>query len=254
MESIFNESLRSLADIRPGVWLLVLAYALLMCAVYIFGIPFKRRNAVIDEKNVSHGIVSTLERVKVYDMWWTEANVITGLGAVGLLFMIYQSATNVATATIPVLFLVAAVLSDLLDGEACKRHECHSHIGAILDPLRDRLAGIAVIFALGFGLGLTPTWIMPLLFVVFFEVKIGQVALAARREGKTLNSHGAGEKRQIVHLIAVETILTSVYVVTPPIPAMQLVACVGLCTMSIASFIAYMNYRDIYVEHTYHEV
>lgn len=248
MKNIISQAWCSILAVPTNMWMMILVYTLSMIVVYVFGLPFKktdRRQYV--EKNVSHGIVSTLTRVRVYNALYTEANAITLLGAIGLVVMLLMVLTNIHTATLPFIFLSAAVLSDLLDGKACKRHDCHSTIGALLDPLRDRLAILVIITSIvkTVGLGM---WLIPAMFILVFELGVAHVAAHSHKRGVVLNSHGPGEKRQVVHLIATWTLLVFFYLLTPPY-ALSSVTTLATIVMASASLYAMFHYRKLYHEH-----
>jgi phosphatidylglycerophosphate synthase len=249
MEYIIQQALSSIGAIPVGIWIVLLLYSMSMFYVYLFGLPFKQIDRrTYTEKDVSHGIVSTLQRVRVYNAWYTEANAITALGALGLIGMIYMSITETGVAAIPILFIIAAVHSDMLDGKACARWNCHSHIGAIIDPLRDRLAAIAVVITLTASLGTSIYWVVPIMVVILFELGVGAIAASARKFGKTLNSHGAGEQRQVAHLLAIETVLISVYWLKLSAQPLNITVAVATSIMALASIIAFVNYKRLHHE------
>lgn len=228
------------------VWTTILGYTLSMIAVYIFGLPFKRTNrSKYTQKDVSHGIASTLENVHVYDALYTEANVITFLGVIGLVAMVLMIVTDIHTATLPFLFLSTAVLSDFLDGKACKRHDCHSTIGTLLDPLRDRLAIIVMVTSIvkTVGLGI---WLIPAMFILVFELGVAHIATQAHEQGLVLNSHGPGEKRQVVHLIASWTLLIFFYLTTSSSTILSGTTTLATIVMAGASLYAMLHYKRLY--------
>jgi len=248
MENVINEAILSLHAIPVGIWVATMLYGLTMFCVYYFGLPFKnmdRRSYI--EKEVSHGIVSTMQKARVYDAWYTEANVITMLGVIGLVGMIWMTISYTYTEVTPVLFILAAVYSDLLDGKACARWNCHSHIGAIIDPLRDRLAAIAIVIVLIISLGFSIFWVLPISIVVLFELGVGSIAAKAHAIGKTLNSHGAGEQRQVVHLLMIEVLLITVYLLNSTTHTLIITA-FATSIMACASMLAFVNYKRLQKE------
>jgi len=250
MENITLQAWCSMLTIPWYVWVTVLGmYPLSMIAIFVFGLPFKRADRRhYTEKEVSHGIVSTLTKVRVYDAFYTEANAITLLGAIGLVAIFVMILTNVYTAIISFLFLSAAVLSDLLDGKASKRHDCHSTIGALLDPIRDRLAIIVIVTSIVKTVGLG-VWLIPALFVLVFEFGVAHVAAQSHKKGFVLNSHGPGEKRQVVHLITVCTLFIFFYTFVLPQHVLSDITTLAMIAMAGASLYAMLHYRKLYNEH-----
>ena len=231
------------------VWMIVIViYPLAMFTIYIMGLPFKKIDRrSYTEKNVSHGIISTLRKVHVYDTYYTEANAITLIGVIGLIIILYLITTDTWTTTIPFLFLSAAVVSDLLDGKACKRHDCHSKIGAWLDPIRDRLTLVVIITSIVMTIGYDNLlWLIPVVYIAFFEIHIACIARNALRQKRVLNSHGAGEKRQVAHLIMIEILLVSYYMLPLGREIHEFITVLSLLIMAFASAYAFMHYKRLY--------
>jgi len=227
-------------------WVALCAYTVLILVVYWFGIPqgqFDPRD-MVGRKEVGHGLSIQTHTVNVYRSWWTEANAITGLGMVGMVVVIAMTLSEAPEyrALIPILFVVAQVVSDGFDGLACKRWDCHSEIGAFLDAARDRMALIAVAICLVYD-GNVTWWVVPgLLTVVLSEGYIVVRGAAMLNEGRQLNSHGIGQMRQLIHLGAITGTLTLMYLSTLPPDIMEIVIELASATMGTASFIAAVHY------------
>ena len=191
------------------LWLLFFLYTISLFVIYWFGFPsFLKTKSNFTEKEISHGIAkSDVTLVKEYDKYITEANLITILGIVGLLFTIVLAFNNKHTITIPFFFLVAVVISDWLDGLTCKRHDCHSKIGAILDPFRDRMAIILLAAVLFNNANIVSVWIL-ISILVTIEILTVITVLSDKKKQYV---HSSGKIRQAIHLIATFVILCTVY-------------------------------------------
>ncbi len=191
------------------LWLLFFLYTISLFAIYWFGLPaFLKTKSDFEKKEISHGIKSSdTTLVKEYDKYITEANLITVLGIVGLLFAMVLSFNDKHTITIPFFFFSAVVISDWLDGLACTRHDCHSKIGAFLDPMRDRLAIILLAVVLFNNVNIAPVWILVLILAI---IEISAI-ITVLSDIKKQYVHSSGKIRQAIHLIATFFILCAAY-------------------------------------------
>jgi cardiolipin synthase len=87
---------------------------------------------------------------------------------------------------IALLFFVCAALSDCLDGFIARRFDMRTRLGALLDPLADKLMVVASVLAL-FRLGLLPGWLVIAIVcrdivisagAVAWRLKIGRIEMA----------------------------------------------------------------------------
>ena len=85
----------------------------------------------------------TASEYRRQDRWDTIPNVITGAGMIGVVCYVYLFLTGGATWLI-LTVCVGVVLSDALDGVAADEFGQHSSLGALLDPLRDRMFAVAM--------------------------------------------------------------------------------------------------------------
>jgi len=196
-----------------GIWFLFFTYTATIVVIYWFGLPsFIKNKAKFIEKPVSHGIITDNPIVvREYDSYLTEANIITILGILGLLFATILAILNQYTITIPFFFITAVVISDWLDGLACIRHDCHSKIGEIIDPTRDRLAIILLITVLLLNNSSIHIWIMIIALAVIETLSAIIVMLNKSKQFV----HSPGKIRQAFHLISIFSILGSIYFLTP---------------------------------------
>ncbi len=248
MKSILEQAFYNLQNVSLWAWITMFVYIVSITAIYFFGLPFKKREKTnkFVTKTVSHGITNKTEKANVYNILYTEANAITLLGIMGILYIFVCLLVDKNIASIPIMFALSTGYSDMLDGLACKRHECHSKIGATLDPLRDRLAVIFLIFSLIHFIGITKYWYIPMFFVLVSELNIANIAIKARRNGKMLNSHGVGQQRQVFHLIMAEIILTSFFLLRLNTEEINITVFISSSIMAVASFFAWANYRSQY--------
>jgi phosphatidylglycerophosphate synthase len=233
-------------------WILVGSYTLLIMAVYWFGIPnasADKRKAV-GRKSVGHGLSLHTTNVTVYRAWWTEANVITGLGIVGMLLIMSITVTDVPMLNplIPLLFVLAQAVSDGLDGLACKRWDCHTDLGAFLDALRDRMAILAAILCIIYD-GSFTWWVAPgALVVMASELWICILGCMTLLRKRQLNSHGIGQARQLVHLGAIAFVITGMYLTTLSPNAVATLTALAALVMAPASAITAVHYHRAYAE------
>jgi len=93
--------------------------------------------------------------------------------------------------------LAAIAISDWLDGFLARRWNASSALGAVLDPIADKLAQVTLLVLLAWGgraeFGIVPRWFVALvigrdLFLVYgalrVRARLGRVAIKARWQGK----------------------------------------------------------------------
>ncbi len=239
------QALRNSEDISIYTRIFLFIYLLSFMIVYKFGLPFKQTDKrKFTTKKVSHGFNRKLEKAKVYTTLYTEANAITILGILGLTAMIFMIYKDIATNALPFLFAVSVAYSDLLDGDACKKWDCHSKAGEILDPLRDRLAAIVIFFAIFHNVGIHYYWALPAFGIILLEINTATISLSSRKKGRVLSSHGMGQIRQVVHLVCSEIILANLYLFeNASIRNQEIVLQLCLTVMAMFSFFALKHYE-----------
>lgn len=208
MQNVLDHVVINLTQVPSIVWWMLVLYLGLIVAVYLFGIPFKRTGAssTVSRAEVSH-IFGRKQEVVVSNAIYTEANVITTLGIFGQMVMVWIIVTETYTILLSIIFLIANVLVDGLDGMACSRYNCHSKLGEYLDPVNDRFAIIVIILVI--LLYRNGYFLIPLVATVVCELVIIQTAREAYRLNIPHSSVGAGQVRQVVHLVTVEIILVT---------------------------------------------
>jgi len=128
------------------------------------------------------------------------------------------------------LFAVAG-LSDGVDGFLARRYNWQSPLGALLDPLADKLMLVGVYLVLGW-VGMLPLWLVAL--VVLRDVVIIGGALAYRHRCKNLTMEPtwiskANTLFQI--LLGLVVILVSTGTVLPPVVISSLIGVVTITTV-----------------------
>ena len=141
----------------------------------------------------------------------TIPNLITafGLALIGIYAFCFLSGN--AEAFIPLLVVLAGT-SDLLDGMAARILDQHTHLGKVLDPLRDRLLGVAVLANI---IICEPKLLSLGASIVALELAIGGVhiyRLTAIGKISWRAKHMSGKTRQAAHLIAAGVFVFQTYV------------------------------------------
>lgn len=213
-------------------------YTISMPLVYWFGLPLRKQSNVFSEQKVSHSIIGKgYEKVKVFDQFYTEANIITLIGLIGLFLIVILVYKGIQTEIIPFLFCSAVILSDWLDGKACTRHNCHSKLGAILDPMRDRFAIFVLIFTLLYSTNLDSTIILLLTIMLLVEIGIISDSFKHWSAHKEVFTHHTGKMRQAVHLVGIFSVFSFTFLFSF-IP-IEIVVRIALFLMTIASVFHY---------------
>jgi len=188
-------------------------------------------------KYVSHGFSLKTEEVDVQNRWLTRANAWTLSGVLSIICYVYMYLTGTLLALIPIVFVYGVGLSDLLDGMSAKKHNAHTHQGAILDPVRDRLGALAF---LGNFVWLEPLSIHPSVVVLLLILTESYISL--KNFMLNVEVHAVGKIRQSVHVVAGGLFLAQTYwgMYWPVnIPSLAL-----LWIMLLASCVAFLFYRQ----------
>lgn len=137
--------------------------------------------------------------------WKTWANLVTGLGfiLIGLYVWAYTNEHGLHA----LLFLALAGISDLLDGYLARRLNQISSIGAILDPLRDRLLLVAILGNVLVVYSSTLIWELALI-IGWFELVIMLINFI---RGLPQPVHVLGKVRNAVHIGSGALLLGSYY-------------------------------------------
>ncbi len=136
------------------------------------------------------------KQVVVYNKYLTRANAWTISGIIAILFYAFQFTTGFIVFLAPLVFFYGAVVSDLLDGASARRHNNHTRIGKIIDPIRDRLAGLVVVANMLFLKGVSVIAIE--YFVVLILV---ETCIIMRCFLGFSTSHLFSKLRHVVHIV-----------------------------------------------------
>lgn len=93
---------------------------------------------------VAHGFSLQKKRVRVYRRLFTRANAWTASGILCVVLYALFYTSDSYTSLIPLL-VAYTVVTDVLDGRSAEKWDAHTRLGAILDPIRDRLLGAVLL-------------------------------------------------------------------------------------------------------------
>ena len=105
-------------------------------------------------------------------------------------------------------FLIAS-LSDWLDGYLARRWRQHSELGALLDPIADKVLVLGVLLAF-VQLRLIPAWMV--LIILFRELLITGVRLVAANRRVVLAAAQEGKHKTISQMVTILVILAALIV------------------------------------------
>ena len=127
--------------------------------------------------------------------------------------------------------LAVMIMSDWLDGRIARRSGRVSDWGKILDPLADKIAGIAIVLALALR-GMLPVWFLMVLITRDLLILLGSGVLV-RRTGRMEMSDWSG--KVAVGAVAV-TVLAALMRADDPVMRFCLFATTGLLAGSFAMY------------------
>ncbi|MXW63386.1 MAG: CDP-alcohol phosphatidyltransferase family protein [Bacteroidetes bacterium SB0662_bin_6] len=127
--------------------------------------------------------------------------------------------------------LAVMIMSDWLDGRIARRAGRVSDWGKILDPLADKIAGIAIVLALALR-GMLPVWFLMVLITRDLLILLGSGVLV-RRTGRMEMSDWSG--KVAVGAVAV-TVLAALMRADDPVMRFCLFATTGLLAGSFAMY------------------
>ena len=130
-----------------------------------------------------------------------------------------------------------AVITDLLDGFFARRFKQHTELGYILDPVADKLALTAGIFALVLSKSEFPKWAFTIIVVRDVSILIGNVILAYK--AKMITRSNLWGKCTSFFL----SIVVLLYLLRPIMPRLPKdVEFYGLCFALVFVFISTVSY------------
>ena len=130
-----------------------------------------------------------------------------------------------------------AVITDLLDGFFARRLKQHTELGYILDPVADKLALSAGIFALVLSKSEFPEWAFRIIVVRDISIVLGNVVLAYK--AKMITRSNLWGKCTSFFL----SIVILLYLLRPIVPRLpKNIEFYGLCLALVFVFISTMSY------------
>lgn len=141
---------------------------------------------------------------------FTIPNVVTTFGILCVILYFIAFISETQTYAIPAL-VIAVGISDILDGFLARRFGQHSKLGEFLDPLRDRLLGVAIICNI--------IWLYPRTATILFATLIVMTEIGVARVNwryfQNTNGrgrvHALGKLRGVLHWTAGIALLAQEY-------------------------------------------
>lgn len=161
-----------------------------------------------------------MKRLEILRYIFNPANNVTLLGFVFV--GLYVLAAWKQQLILALAWLFLAGLSDLADGHLAKKTGNITLLGAILDPLRDRVLFVALIWHLVLlkGLGLVLCWQFYLILI--FEAGIVLVNSIWFQTTERVTVHFLGKTRQLVNVLFFVLLIIVLALDLKPVPAQQI--------------------------------
>ena len=135
------------------------------------------------------------------------------------------------------IFLIAGI-SDVVDGYIARKYNMTSKLGAVLDPLADKLMIFTVMASFAYG-GLIPFWILILLTIKELLLIIGGSSLYLKKENIVIPWNTYGKLATLSFYVAVFSI---VFDLSTKVSSTLFIVTVAM------NIIAFLNYFKIYVD------
>jgi len=166
--------------------------------------------------------------VRVQNKIFTWPNLITVLGMFGIAFYVFQFTTQRLEWLIPItVFLIG--LSDLLDGYVARRLDQHTKLGKFIDPMRDKLLGIAL--CLNIFLIQGDAALVPLLIWIFCDIAILFQDIWYSLRKIVIKVHTVNKTNQALKLLCIGVILFQEYWFYELIPAIIILWIIAIIAM-----------------------
>ena len=155
------------------------------------------------------GLPAAAARVAAYALsaaWQNSANLVTlaRLGCIPVLLLLLADGEHAAAFYV----FAAAALSDALDGFMAKRFTGVTAVGAILDPIADKLLVTGLLAALAVG-GTLPAWLFQLTLLRDLLIVAGATYLRLTVPGFRVSPHPLGKACTFLQLVLAGTALAS---------------------------------------------
>jgi phosphatidylglycerophosphate synthase len=172
----------------------------------------------------------------------TVPNGITAFGIALTILYVLQFVYVLWTISIPITVMLIG-MSDLLDGYATRRLNQHSHLGKLLDALRDKLLRGAIILNCLFFLGFENALMPPIIAMCLAEI----IMLYWDTEHYIARTSAPwsviSRAMQIPSLVAVFLIVVQIYWFGIYIPLLILIWCIALS--SGVSYVCYAHHKIV---------
>ncbi len=170
---------------------------------------------------------------------WTLANAITTSGFFGIALYIYGSVVcNIAYILWGLSF---ALLTDLVDGKVARRLNQKTNLGAILDPVRDRVILFAFFFQLWNWNYFSDIRICAFVGVaMLFELGIWSGRFFVQKlQGVFVKTNWIGKLRQAVHTVCMSAIVLGISLFADRNPVFMYPALALIALVSVIAFAGY---------------
>ncbi len=150
-----------------------------------------------------------LRRTMREEEFWNLPNTLTlvRVGAVPVLLLLPLLGSRTGSLTVAWVF-IAAALTDLLDGWLARRGQQETKIGALLDPLADKLI-VATALVMLLAVDRIPVWgsVMVVVIVGRELAVTGLRGIAGVSGGQVMGASGAGKLKTVMQNIAIGALL-----------------------------------------------
>mgnify|MGYP000872838912 CR=1 FL=1 len=133
-------------------------------------------------------------------------------------------------------FLLAGA-SDVLDGYIARKYDLTSKLGAVLDPLADKMMSFAVLISFTIS-GFIPLWVLYILMLKEIVMIFGGLFLYLRKEKSVIPSNRNGKNATVSFYIAIVSII---------LRAPKVLSSTLLTITVVLNILAFIGYLRIYI-------
>lgn len=169
-----------------------------------------------------------------------NAMTITRILIIPIYLMVYYSSSENGYWYAGILFIVAGI-TDVLDGYIARKYNMTSDLGALLDPLADKLIMFAVLIPF-YNKGILPLWILIVLIVKEVIMLLGSGVLYLFKNKTVVPSNIFGKIATVLFYIAS---LTIIFRFPPKISKVLFIITIVLNLIALANYlILYIKSRN----------